>query len=286
MRNIARQYSRELHCHRNTVNGRINSSMSVFEAVQTFTREEKRALLAWLTQRGPFWEDAGEHDSDEWIECKGAVVTETAIAEAAYCSTSRIDRRLVSLVPSKWGYSPITATCISKSSTEILVHNYWDPLQLETALLQAEPPLRSWAQLEAIAQAKFRRLKFAIDSFRPLDGRPFVHGAAYRIIGLLDTLNRFLGCVDESGHRTLEGTQLIQDHFTGGNAWFSDSSPTEKSNFRNELTFPHPEMPGQYLFCTWHGKVRTEVFRVHFSWPIPAGETLYIVYVGPKITKK
>ena len=260
--------------------------MSVFEAVQTFTREEKRALLAWLTQRGPFWEDAGEHDSDEWIECKGAVVTETAIAEAAYCSTSGIDRRLVSLVPSKWGYSPITATWISKSSTEILVHNYWDPLQLETALLQAEPPLRSWAQLEAIAQAKFRRLKFAIDSFRPLDGRPFVHGAAYRIIGLLDTLNRFLGCVDESGHRAPEGTQLIQDHFTGGNAWFSDSSPTEKSNFRNELTFPHPEMPGQYLFCTWHGKVRTEVFRVHFSWPIPAGETLYIVYVGPKITKK
>lgn len=79
---------------------------------------------------------------------------------------------------------------------------------------------------------------------------------------------------------------MFQLHFTGDKAWFSDSSSTEKSDFRKELTFRHPMNAGEYLFCTWHGKVKTPQLRIHFSWPIRASDPLYVVYIGPKITKQ
>ena len=44
--------------------------------------------------------------------------------------------------------------------------------------------------------------------------------------------------------------------------------------------------PTKTLFCPWHGKVQTPQLRVHFSYPIRANEPLYIVYVGPKLTKR
>ena len=40
------------------------------------------------------------------------------------------------------------------------------------------------------------------------------------------------------------------------------------------------------LFCPWHGKVKSPQYRIHFSWPTTATTPIYIVYVGPKLTKK
>ncbi len=79
---------------------------------------------------------------------------------------------------------------------------------------------------------------------------------------------------------------MHRDCFEGDRAWFSDSSDTEKSRFRRELTFPHPEEPAKSLFCPWHGKERHQTLRVHFSWPIQAGKPVYVVYAGPKRMKR
>ena len=129
-------------------------------------------------------------------------------------------------------------------------------------------------------------LTFSVDCFEPLQGHPFVVGAAYRIIELLDTLNKFITCVDAQGQRTPEGQRIYQDHFTGDKAWFSDSSDNEKMDFKAKLTFRHPGECGKSLFCTWHGKVKIQQIRIHFSWPVSLGESLYVVYVGPKLTKQ
>ena len=274
-----------MYCHRNTVNQRINPSTSVFEALQNFTRDQKRALLSWLTKQGPFWEEVPSHHPDLWLECGDEIVTETAVGEAAYCAISGIDRQLVSFCPSSWQYSPIPVTLVTSSRTTAEVVNWWDGTELTIALRKAAPPITSWGQLETFLMGRYQHLKFSHESFAPLGGRPFVHAAAYRIIGLMDTLDRLQGCFDDAGRRTPEGQQLYQDHFTRGNAWFSDSSDTEKNDFRDSLTFPDPDVLGQHLFCTWHGKVRTEFMRVHFSWPVPAGSTIYVAYIGPKITK-
>ena len=284
MRRVARQFGRDLHCHRNTVNRRINASTSVFEAIQTFTREEKRLLLSWLTRYGPFWEDASLHSPDDWLESDNDIITDTAIAEAAYCSTVGIDRRLVSLTPSTWERTPIAVTMSDDIPTLIQVDNYWAAPELEVALSESELPITSWNQLESVSISRFERLSFSRDAFHPLIGLPFSPTAAAYIKSRLHTLNFVMGCRDESGRFTLEAKPILNAHLTRGSAQFSDSSTNEKRKFRNELSFPHPDIPGETLDCPWHAKVKPLLIRLHFRWPVAPGEELYIVYIGRKIT--
>ncbi len=105
---------------------------------------------------------------------------------------------------------------------------------------------------------------------------------------MFDILERLALSFDTTGERTPEGQQIYQDYFTGESdtVMFSDSSDTEKRKFRKALTFPHPRDPKKDLFCPWHGKERHGVLRLHFSWPIRFGEPVYIVYIGPKITRQ
>ena len=283
MRNIARRFGREVYCHRNMLHKCAMPGTPLLTILPLLTREQRSALARWLTVHGPFWQDAIRHDPAEWFECNGQLVTEDGLAEAAYCSSIGLDRRMVSLSPSIWEFSPLTVTrCREKTSpTDIELYNYWQPSALEADLRQVDPAIESWHHLQAVSKERFRYLNFTENSFCYLDGQPFSPGAAVRILSLLDVLDRLWG----SGRDSLEGRRLYQDHFTGDRAWFSDSSDREKSRFRQELTFPSPDTSGRTLFCTWHGKVNNPPYRIHFSWPVPPGGQLHVVYVGLKITR-
>ena len=285
MRQLARRFGRTLYCHRNMTNAQVTRDLSLFQAVQQLRVDEKRALMPWLTHYGPFWDDTRAHGSDDYLECKGNVVTDTALGEAAYLSLNGMERRVLSVTPSAWEVSPLQVEWVRESREPVDVINHWDHDALESALQAAPTPVASWKQLAAVAGERCPNLTFSADSFDPLDGHPFVEGAAQRVLILLETLQRFRTCVDEKQERTVEGQRLYQDHFTGDKAWFSDSSETEKNIFRTRLTFRRPNTEGDSIFCPWHGKVKTPQLRIHFSWPVPAGAALYVVYVGPKITR-
>ena len=166
------------------------------------------------------------------------------------------------------------------------VENWRDVVALENQLRDALPPFQSWSGLERTATNRFASLTFANDCFKPLVGLSFAKAASDRILVLLDILDKFVRAFDENGRRTCEGHRIYQDYFTGFNAPFSDSSDTEKREFRDQLTFPHPKGAGQSLFCTWHGKIRHMTLRLHYSWSERAGEPIYVVYIGPKITRR
>ncbi len=157
---------------------------------------------------------------------------------------------------------------------------------LETTLKAASPQIQSWEQLASNMPIRCTNLTFAVDSFESLYGHPFVNCAAQRIVELLETLDKLKSCFDTQGQRTAEGLRIYQNYFTGQKAWFTDSSDSEKNEFKAELTFNHPDNDTKTLFCTWHGKVNSPKMRIHFSWPISATEPLYVVYIGSKITKK
>ena len=286
MRDIARKFSWEIHANRAIVNGRISATYSLFEALQALPVNEKRALLVWFTKQGPFWEDAAEHSSDHWMQCGDEIVTDTAVGEAAYCATVGIGRGLVSFQPSDWTYSPVVVQIGPALAEEVAVPNYWQPTDLENMLRATPGPAASWNDLAARSRVRFQNLVFTNECFDYLDGQPFVPGVANRIISRLDVLDKLAGSVDEFGRRTPEGERLYQDHFTGDKGWFSDSSDTEKNEFRSQMLFPHPEQAGSYLFCTWHGKINHPPFRIHFDWPIRPGNPLYVAYVGLKITRR
>ncbi len=288
MRAIAREFNCRLYAHRNITNSQVRADLSLYEALHTLPRDTRGAVVGWLSKRGPFWDDDAKHDSNDYFECGDDVVTDTAVGEAAYCAMVGIDRSLVSLSPSDWEYSPLTVRLVSDNVTDIAVQNYWHQQELITALQAAQPPIASWSELEAVARFRFQRLSFSVDCFQPLlNGQPFLPGKTDAILSRLDVLNQLMGLIGAAGQWLPTGQALYQKHFTGDNAWFSDSSDTEKHSYRNELTFPHPDAHGRSLFCPWHGKVgktSKTPYRIHFAWPEYPGDPLYVVYVGWKIT--
>lgn len=293
IRQISLHYGRPLHCHRAVAQAQVTPTMTMPQAVQALTLNEQRALMQWLTQLGPFWEDSRNHELDDWLEWNGNIVTDSAVGEAGWCCLNGIERGLVSLTPSNWLFTPVPVDWISDTgiTKSVEVVNHWALASIK-AFFQALPtPLLSWEQLHGLSLAQFTQLTFAENAFEPLYGHPFVSGAAQRLLFILTTLNRFKSCFAENGQRTPEGHEIYRDFFTGKKekggrgALFSDSSGKEKSKFEAELTFNHPKDTSKTLFCPWHGKVQTPQLRVHFSYPIRYDEPLYILYIGPKITK-
>ena len=292
MRNAARRFDRNIHCHRTLVNVEPIPGMSMQQAVQHLAISDRRALMVWLTNEGPFWDDLQQHKGDDWLECRGEIVTDFAPGEAAYRTLHGIECGLASATPSSWDFSPIEVIwrrgeAEGLDARSATLENWRDAATLENWLQDAAPPIQSWADLQSFSTTQFRNLTFSDNCFEPLTGVPFVKSSADRILLLLDILDRFANAFDADGARTPEGHQIYQDYFTGigNNAWFSDSSDSEKRHFRRKLTYPHPVDAKKSLFCTWHGKERRMTLRLHFSWPIQAGEPIYVVYAGPKLTK-
>ena len=290
VRNVARRFDRNVYCHQAFVNAEPIPGLRMQQAVQHLAENKRRALMIWLTRSGPFWDDLRRHDADDWLECRGEIVTDTSVGEAAYRTLLGVECALISAVPSDWDYSPVEVIWNREAEDlegpNATIENWRDAGALEEWLQDAAPPIRSWAELDDFARLRFRSLTFAERCFDHLAGVPFARSAVDRIIVLLDILDRFANSFDAAGSRTPEGGRIYRDYFTGDRALFSDSSDREKRNFRNELTFPHPARPGESVFCTWHGKVHHMTLRLHFSWPVRADEPVYVVYAGPKLTKR
>lgn len=289
IRREIRRYGSQLFCRRELATAQITSTITMPQAINGLSREKRQAWIHWLTQQGPFWLDEREHSGDDWLQLDDdRLVTDTSIGEVAYRNLNTLSGELVSVDPSDWLRNPIRVTWMTSHNTHKIVDvtNHWTHATVSMSLESAPAGYDSWASLEKHVRRKCERLIFADDAFEPLRGHPYVPGAAERIDVLLSTLNSFKGCFADNGVRTAEGDRLYGDHFGHQKAWFTDSTDGEKNDFESEMTFPHPARPGEYLFCTWHGKVKTPQIRIHFSWPITKDYPLYIVYVGPKITKR
>ncbi len=289
MRGIVQRYGLELHCQRELLNRNPMPDMTMQQAIGQLANNERRAVMGWLTRHGPFWSDLRQHSENEYLECRGEVVTDSAVGEAAFRTFHDVECGLVSITPSDWNYSPVEV--IWRREDEGLadlrsnLDNWRNEVTLEEKLVAIK--VESWDDLREYSIRRFMRLTFADDCFEPFKGFPLPKSTADRVVVLLGILDQFAREFDENGVRTPEGQRIYQKYFTGGKtALFSDSSDNEKANFHNELTFPHPNNPGKNLFCPWHGKEKHMTLRLHFSWPIVPGKPVYVVYVGPKITKR
>lgn len=288
MRALAGRFGRKLHCHRNLVNAQVTPELLMPRVVGALGTNTRRALMGWLTKHGPFIEDIREHEVDDYLACGDEVVTDTAVGEAAYCRFYGVDRRLVSLAPSLWETSPLHVTWHNGGpSPSVDVENYWEREALHQALKDVPIPMKTWRDLEDHARRMYPTLTFSDDAFEPILWHSFVKSAADRIIRILGVLHELKHSFDAQGRLTNEGQELRDKHFTG-EALISDSSETEKTEFKKELTFRNPSNPNEDLFCTWHGKVKSPngPIRVHYHWPIRADAPVYVVYVGRKITTK
>ena len=289
VREVAKRLGRDIHCHRSFLNTSPIPGIPLQRAIGNLRVEsERRAVMVWLTRSGPFWDDVRQHGGDDWLECGGEPVTDSAVGEAAFRTLHGVECGMVSVSPSDWLVTPLAITWVrdDEGNRNAEVENWWSVESLEAALRHRAPALGSWDDLRETSGNSFPSLVFAENCFTPLAGVPFARSAADRFLVLLDVLDRLARARDASGARTEGGHRIYRDYFMGDRALFSDSSDAEKQKFRRELTFAHPENPASSMFCTWHGKVSHLTLRLHFSWPIAAGKPVYVVYAGPKITKQ
>ncbi len=288
MRAVAQRFGGEIHCHRSFLNRKPRLGVTLQPAVRRLPPDKRRVFMSWLTRGGPFWDDTRRHSGNDYLESRGKVVTDSSVGEAAYRVLRGQACGLVSLKPSNWDYSPVQVSLWNGNSDatgeSAAVPNWRDPEALTADLQAALPVVRKWADLQT-AIGRYSRLKFSDDCLEPLRGLPFSKRAARAILSRLEVLDWLAADREGTGSYTAAGHQVIRDYFHGENAWFSDSSPSEKrvAKFRQDMTFPHPERSDEVLFCSWHGKVRTQQLRIHFSWP---EQPIYVVYIGQKITRR
>ena len=222
-------------------------------------RDRQRAVMWWLTRGGPFWWRDRRHGGDDYLESQGDLVTESAIAEAAFRTLHDAECGLMSFSPSDWNQSPISVIWRREAEgfddESVAVENFWTVDNLEERLGHAMAPIQSWIQLRQVSERGFPRLTFGEDCFSALRALPFRRSAATRILELLRILDRFAEAFHADGGRSREGHRIYRDHFTGDNALFSDSSPTEKREFGLKLRFPHPDEPeeGSVMYLARQG---------------------------------
>ncbi len=283
----------ELRCSRSILNRPVTKNRTVTDWLQQLPNGNniKRALLSWLNKDGPFLEDDLQHNIGMTFESCGRIVTDSMVAELAHRQYHRMAMAVaaVSISPSTMSDDPLRV--LSKDlqgGLDIELRNHVSLERLKAWLATLEPPMQSWSALASRAQRECPSIVFARDAFVPLNSHPFGQNIAENLLERLLILQRLKECFDDDGQLTEQGQELRRLHFEGGQKpWFSNSSQDEMNQFRSRLTFAHPEIVGERLFCPWHGKVWTGgQWRIHFSDPITKKDPLYVVYVGMKLTKR
>lgn len=263
----------------------VTGSQTFNDLLGTLPREIKVRLLVWIDREGPFWDEDRRHSGDEYFECCGAVVTDTGAAEAAFYKAEGMDRWLLSTAPSDFLFNPLTVSWRGRAGgdLEIELPNGWTLDDAELCAAEFEQPFASWDELLEWAARECPHLCFSPDISRQLPVQ-FHPNVAQRSKVLLRVLNRIVAL--RKAENSQEFNQMCLDWMQGERARFSPSSDSELREFSSELTFRNPESGGN-IVCSWHAKIQTPQFRIHFEWPLPPGaQKLFIAYIGPKITKR
>lgn len=278
-----------LFCSRTLHTRPVTANLNVREAVTSLPNQIPVSLvLAWLTKNGPFWEDTRAPNEDDYFEHGGQDVTNFGLGEAARRLLVGLQASSFSFAKGGFDYSPINIQHgLSESPLgTVSVPNLWDANKLHQHELATAPAPANWLQMREQAQDRFDKLILSPYSIDRLQREPFSQYVVDRVFVLLDVLQKFMDYRLEDGRYSEENHGLIAHHFSGTKAWFTDESETNKRAFREEMSFPDPEHDGDKVFCSWHGKIKTPQYRIHFEWPVEARcKKLRVFYIGPKITK-
>lgn len=290
MRSVARRYGFVISCSSTLLNRQALWDLDLRQVLNRVPESLKRTVFGWLTSQGPFWDVHQTHPESEWFECRGNLITGTGLAEAAFRKVSGTMCGVVSFSPSEWEEASIRFVWRrdGNGSDQISgsIANWYTAPALESSLKDLTPEIESWSQLRDISAVRFPSLKFSQGCFEGLRGVPFGKCSLHHVLNLLGVLDRLARGFDKDGRRTPEAQEVYDNYFTGDHAWFSDSSDTDKSKFRNRLTFADPRQPDRKSVFGWHGKEKHSLIRLHFSWPIRYREPVAVVYVGRKLTTK
>lgn len=258
---------------------------------QVHDKTLRSVVLRWLTQDGPFLDDDRQDHPDDYFEYQSYDVTDQGLGEAARRILAGTEAGTFSFDCCSTPPCSLSPLSVQHGLREdpfgyIPVGNVWRVEELEASALAAAPLPQNWTQAVALMRARFPNLILANTIEGVLGPHPFNLYVFERCMELLNVLHNYLASRAETGRHTDKSREIIEKHFAGGKAWFTDESISNKRDFERQLTFPDPESPEDRIFCPWHGKIKTPQYRIHFGWPVQAEDRrIKVVYIGPKITK-
>lgn len=278
--------SQELFCSR-TLHTRPVTPTDDFRTAVLSDRAIVQPVLAWITKKGPFWDDDRQPNPDDYFECLGLDVTDQGLGEAARCQLAGKESFSVSFSNGDFDCTPVVVVqgLPEEPLATLAISNIWKFSELQNSALAAIPSPCNWHQMFEQARLRFEKLTFSPQCIDELAIQPFSAYVVVRVFELLRVLNEFMQFRNDDGTYSAKNYELIDQHFSGAKAWFTNESVTNQRDFENEMSFLDFEHPGEKVFCSWHGKIKTPQYRVHFEWPIKASQTLRVFYIGPKITK-
>lgn len=297
IRNELKKYAFEVGVHSQIGNRPATATEDVRTSLfNSNSRDLKNLILAWFNGPGFFWDNPPQHDPKEYFECNNTPVTETALAEAAmFAWLEGVDETdTVSLLPSDFTADPLRVDWLGRPGVDLdfSVRNHTRTDSLPARLSALEKPVQNWTELVKRLERKCPNLLFSADIPAQL-GLCFYPNVANQSLTLLKLLNDLVA-FKRSGNQTAFN-QLQASLMVGKEARFTDSSDREKDHFKDEMTFKHP-ISGVDVFCSWHGKIQTPLYRIHIEWPMPEKvylkeketdeyQKLLVAYIGPKLTK-
>jgi hypothetical protein len=261
------------------------------------SRDLKNLILAWFNGAGSFWDNPPQHDPDEYFECNNTPVTETGLAEAAmFAWLEGVDETdTASLSPSNFTADPLRVDWLERKGVNLdfSIRNHTGAESLPARLVALEKPVQNWKELLERLRRKCPNLLYSPDIPTQL-GLCFYPNVANQSLMLLRLLNDLVA-LKRAGNETRYNEQW-SNLMVGKEARFTDSSDSEIKDFANKMTFTHP-FTGKNVFCSWHGKIQTPLYRIHIEWPMPEKvyrkekesdeyQPLLVAYIGPKLTKR
>ena len=276
-----------LFCARAMPTTRVREGLVLRHLGQQLPRDQRQLFFAWTAKQGPFFDDDrqavkfdlfvfGEDDTD---------VTDLGLGEAARRILFRQTASVLSPVEdpaSRFAADPLVVVQGLQDEPLGLVEvpNFRDNATLAEAVQAGGPEPTTWAEALAQARQRFDRLLIGDHCDITLSRQTFRPHQSRRVSELFAVLQTLMEEMDASGKLSAKGQELRTKHFVGKEAWFSDESESNKQTPKR-YTFPNPAGSGEDLTCFWHGKIRSDVLRMHCEWPPtnPCGK-LPIVDIG------
>lgn len=281
-------FSDHFICPRGISEKTICNGKTLRQIVQQYRNKDLTvAVLTWLDRSGPFLESDDDDFGKLICEINGSILEDCVLENVAtkiyrkeYVKTYSFDN----CQPS-YSYTPLRVDYTGDSeSGYVNIENLWSEAQLSTLVTDWKSRPENWEQLIQYLNENFSKLTFSDNILEYLSPHPFSNIISERAIILMDILDSYVRSHDDNKLRTSETNELIRNFFSGEKAPFTDESVTNIRDFSKEMTF---DINGVSTLCSWHGKIKHQEFRIHFQYPFDSKmESIFVAYIGPKITKK
>ncbi len=262
-------------------------TMSLINIIAAARQTERALLLNWLGKSGPFSDDEPMETADDlwWLD-------EDDVTDQGLGAAGR--KLLVGEAASSFSLTHGSSSRFEQSPLEVLqglpgeplwiasVVNYWELAGLEALDSSIEVEPENWDSFISTCISRYPNLMIDEQNFTAgLKKHPFHRNVVRRGFVLLKVLDDLAGGIGSDGALSEPALRLLEDYFQGGKALFSDEEPQDKHVF-----IFRDNSNGSDIYCSWHGKVKTPQFRLHFQWPVPVGQRyIKVLYFGEKLTK-